>query len=199
MASTITERNQQMSVPTRTIAFVGAHGTGKTTLINALRTRLNKGGMAVTVTQEVPRKICARVNDLEFFRRDKNTLVRQMLILVAQMTLESEPTSALRLTDRTILDHWAYTKLLFSQDLNQNQISEPLSYFIERYCSAAYNKICYIPPEFPPIDDGTRESSSRFQLEVDDMIRVLLADFSINYETVRGSVPERLEQVTALI
>ena len=189
----------QMSTPTRTVALVGAHGTGKTSLINALHDKLRKDGVEVTVLPEVPRKICDRVSDPEFFRRENNTLPRQMLILLAQMTLEAEPTNALRLSDRTVLDHWAYTKLLFPQGLNANSITEPLSHFIERHCRTMYQKILYIPPEIAPVDDGTRESSTEFQRQVDEMIRALLADFGLTYDTVRGSVQERLDRAMTLI
>ena len=121
-----------------------------------------------------------------------------MLILLAQMTLEAEPTNALRLSDRTVLDHWAYTKLLFPQDLKANSITGPLSHFIERHCDVMYQKILYIPPEIAPVDDGTRESSTEFQQQVDEVIRELLADFGLTYETVRGNVQERLDRAMTL-
>ena len=66
------------------IALTGAHGTGKTTLTDALHRELSKS-YSVEICREVPRVIIESVGDDEFFRRGNNTTLLQCLIFMFQI------------------------------------------------------------------------------------------------------------------
>lgn len=102
------------------IALVGSHGVGKTTLAATLRTQLQSTGVSSMITPEVPRTICEIANDSTFFRRGKNSVPKQLLIIAGQIVAEQETSNLaerLVICDRSCLDHWAYTLELFKDEV----------------------------------------------------------------------------------
>ncbi|MBN4046970.1 AAA family ATPase [Olleya sp. AH-315-K02] len=121
------------------IAFTGAHGVGKTTLINQLKKEVAKN-YNVSVTKEVPRIVCDLVNESEYFRRDNNSLEKQLLILLGQFTLEYENVnnnSLITICDRTIYDHWAYTIHLFDDKMDSN-FRLSAEYFLNKHMKSDF-------------------------------------------------------------
>jgi thymidylate kinase len=180
------------------ITFVGAHGTGKTTLSDEVIDRLADSDLSVQTTPEVPRVICESAGDPEFFRRSKNTLVKQMTLLVGQPVYEADGSrnSDLLVCDRSILDHWSYTLHFYEEELGKSAIGQSLDALVKKRCST-YEQIFYLPIEFPVEADGTREEDSEFQSAIDSEIRSLLERYDLNFATVSGSVEERTEEVLA--
>ncbi|MEO6323258.1 MAG: ATP-binding protein [Thermoanaerobaculia bacterium] len=179
------------------IAFVGAHGTGKTTLARAVAEKLQEAGIAAPVVPEVPRWICSKANDPVFFRREKNSPLRQVLLLLGQPVFETallQSRSAWLLCDRSLLDHWAYTRLLFRDELLREGVTELLDEFVSSY-TRTYDYMFYVPIEFAPLDDGTREGDDRFQEQVDSEIRQLLGAYRLATQTVSGTVEARVATV----
>src|SRR5437764_4674972 len=111
-------RTEIMNAPLR-VALIGAHGTGKTTLLRALLERLPSLHIRAAGLPEAPREIIKRANDPEFFRRGNNTGHRQMLILLVHLIqeLDVHPETDLVISDRSLLDHWAYARHLFHEEL----------------------------------------------------------------------------------
>lgn len=175
------------------IAFTGAHGVGKTTLINSLKERLSQE-KDVEVTKEVPRIICELANEPEYFRRGNNTLPKQLVILLGQVVLEyNSKKSNLLICDRTIFDHWAYTTYLFKEEINES-LSTSIEHFLFEHMKS-YDKIFYLPIEFEVQDDGTRESDKKFQSNIDTIILKNLKKNELEYIEITGSVEERTETV----
>jgi nicotinamide riboside kinase len=59
--------------------------------------------------------------------------------------------------------------------------------------------VCYIPIEFPVVDDGVRSVDEGFREEVDFMIKNLLDCAEINYHTITGTVEERIKMIDELL
>src|SRR5262245_41170444 len=72
------------------VAFSGAHGTGKTSLLTHVADLLGDSG--VRICKEVPREIIGTVGDPTFFRLGQNTPLRQMLVLLQQVVDEQTRT-----------------------------------------------------------------------------------------------------------
>lgn len=189
-------RKDRLPVMTRKIALCGAHGTGKTTLLSELERALRNGGTVCSVVPEVPRIVCATADDPQFFRRGRNSLERQLSLLLGQPVLETVQgrSATYTLCDRTILDHWAYTRFLFKDRLLATGLLNVIEHFVTLHC-ATYDALFYLPVEFPPRDDGTREGDAEFQEAIDREIRSLLDTFELKYTTVRGSIAERARLV----
>jgi nicotinamide riboside kinase len=183
------------------VTFVGAHGTGKTTLVKALAERINSSGIKCSITPEVPRIICETAGDATYFRRGNNSLSKQILLLVGQPIYEvaaAADGAAVLLCDRAILDHWAYTRHLFMKELEDEHALSPLNNLIAKHCQS-YDFIFYVPIEFAPFDDGTREGDRDFQNAIDVQIRELLKMYGLTYHTVSGTVPERVAEVMKVL
>lgn len=185
----------------RKITFVGAHGTGKTTLVTNLQENLNSKGVSTVITPEVPRVICETEKDNHFFRRENNTLVKQISLLFGQTVYEKSAEmeqSSVVLCDRSILDHWGYTKVLFPKQLDESGVYNSLLNFIAKHCQS-YDQIFYVPIEFSPVDDGTREDDVKFQQEIDKEIFKGLETVNLPYKTVKGTISERVEIVLEVL
>ena len=180
------------------IAFTGAHGTGKTTLVRALAVREGALTTGATVTPEVPRVICELVGDPTFFRRGKNSFAKQLTILLGQPVYEATVSAGdIVLCDRAILDHWAYTRILFPEAVGTPE-AVAAEAMVRRHMKS-YDALFYVPIEFAPEDDGTREGDAAFQRDIDGEIRRLLTSFGLRYETVRGAVEERVDLTLAAL
>lgn len=177
------------------IALTGAHGVGKSTLVSLLKYEFQSKGYSAEFTPEVPRLICEIVNDKEYFRRGHNSLLKQSLILLGQLIVEEKMHNTenlnVQICDRTLFDHWAYSLSLFGQEIREGNYQTIYESFIAEHCKS-YDRIFYIPIEFKPFDDGIRESDEEFQREIDNLIVQLLEKHNINYETITGSVSNRI-------
>lgn len=178
------------------IALTGAHGTGKTTLLAALSKFFKNQGESHLLVPEIPRIACQAAGDPEFFRRGFNSLNKQLMLLFGQVVYESTcgKQTSLLICDRTVIDHLAYTRVLFGEELKSSQIDMLIEDFAVKH-SKTYDEIFYLPIEFPPVDDGIRESDILFQRSVDNEIRALLDANKISVTTVSGTVEERASLV----
>lgn len=176
------------------LAFTGPHGVGKTTLIKALTGHLSSRGR-VTACREAPRLIAEQVGDPVFFRRENNQLSRQALIFLEHIMEERRAATAtdVLLSDRTLVDHLAYTQVLFP-----NSVETPEGRTYHRLAIESlsyYDAIFQLPIEFAPVDDGVREADFAFQQQIDVAITALYAAAKVGPIIVRGSLTERAEQI----
>ncbi len=183
------------------LALSGAHGTGKTTLLNAVYDSL-KADQKIAICREVPRVIGEVVGDKEYFRRGKNTELRQCAIFLFQVmedvfAAESRSDISLTLTDRTMVDHLAYTEILFPEFGGTSEY-QVISNAVQRWLST-YDKVIKVPIEFQVEDDGIREADVDFQKAIDEKIDELYVTFGVNPSTVTGSVSDRTAQVVRII
>lgn len=180
------------------IALTGAHGTGKTTLVTALPERLAGSGK-ISVCREAPRVITEIVADPEFFRRGNNTPLRQSAIFLQHLLEERRESRScdLLITDRTLVDHLAYSATLFPElqsgpefDVYKRVAFESLE---------DYDVIFKLPIEFAAKDDGVREADAAFQSSIDSAIDQFYEEAKVVPVVLRGSVEQRLSDAIAAI
>lgn len=184
---------------TKKIALTGAHGTGKTTLIQALTQRLTER-YRVEACSEVPRILIDAAGDNTLFQRGNNTFIRQTTIMAGQFEEESRLLKLgpdLLLCDRTIIDHWAYTETLFPSECDA--LEGRLWKTIVIRWLATYDLILKLPIEFSIIADGVREDDVSFQRDIDEIIDHLYREAKVDVEVIRGSVNERCSKIESLI
>jgi nicotinamide riboside kinase len=182
----------------RKVALTGAHGTGKSTLSDIV-TRQLQSKYRISHTPEAPRLFIEELGDPSRFQRGNNSFAWQTLLLARQIEIESAPTQTvdLLICDRTIVDHWAYTQVLFPE---QSKTPEGLAWrsIVQRW-ARTYELIVYLPIEFQIENDGVREVDKAFQQEVDQAISAIYAQFEIKIETLRGSLASRTESFLSMI
>jgi predicted ATPase len=176
------------------LALTGAHGTGKTTLCRFLCENAF-AGYRVAHCREVPRVIIEQANDDNFFRRTKNSPLRQSLTFLYQLLEEVKQAQKadILICDRTIVDHLAYSTVLFPG--TASTIEYRVTVEAARVWVSEYDMIFKLPIEFPAKDDGVREVDLKFQNDIDQQIDALYFLFGIVPIVVTGSVERRAETI----
>jgi nicotinamide riboside kinase len=172
-------------------ALTGAHGTGKTTLSSHMAEKMRQT-LKVGHTPEIPRLFIEEIGDNTIFQRGNNSFARQALIIARQIETESSMLSSgldLLICDRTIVDHWAYTEILFPTEVATLE-GQAWKSMVARWV-ASYDLICRLPIEFAMEVDGVRESDDHFRNDVDEKIVALYREFRRETEIIRGSLSDR--------
>ena len=170
------------------IVLTGAHGTGKTTVLNMFK----EGGYPVIT--EVVRKLA----------REKGIKINEMGDDEAQKmifnTYLKEFEADEFVSDRGLTDVMAYTLYLVNKGkcqtgLLESQLNE-LKNFKVRNSDIAY---FYFPIEFELEDDGVRSIDPEFQRDIDKNLKTILKEAGINYFLVHGTPEERFQQIVDLV
>lgn len=174
----------------RRIAIVGSFSTGKTTLAEVLSRRLD-----LPLLPETAREVVELG-----FKLDKDaTPETETLIFLKQYNNElSFPEFV---GDRSLLDVMAYAGWVLDNQPRRKETAlwEECKRLAERHIRSAYSHVVYLPIEFPIVLDGLRPDDPAFQKEIDERMLHLLEVHDVGFDTVRGSVEERVEQVEGLI
>ena len=168
------------------IGFIGAQGTGKTTLLNAVHEILPHFKKCTESTRWV--------KSLGFDINELGTDLTQELILMKHLDnlfLNDE-----MLTDRTLIDCFVYTEWLYEngkvslETLNKTRAAmDKLLY--------NYDMIFYLPIEFEVEDDGVRSVNDSFRKEIDTKFKTIVDTLGI--PSLTGSIEERTQQVINFI
>jgi predicted ATPase len=183
------------------IALGGAHGTGKTTLIESLCDQYSKGCDVRTISG-IPRMLIGlgfpfekNANANSYFTFIKEQLKRE------QMDYASVPGTVMLSSDRTVLDALTYATIN-----NQYGFTCVEQYVVdalrEVWLAEAprYDVYVIVPIEFPITDDGIRDIDEAYRASVAREIRAIMTDICpVPYLVVTGSVEERCQQVRAFI
>ncbi len=148
------------------IAFIGAHGVGKTTLCFELAACLKRLDLSVDVVKEVARACPLPIN------RDTN-VAAQSWILHTQVAREIELAARYEaiVCDRSVVDNYAY----LVHAAGRRAELEPLL----RHWMGTYTLLVKVPVIKPPSFDGTRDMSVDFQNAIDHTIDELLDAFGL--------------------
>ncbi len=152
------------------IALVGAHSTGKTTLVSKLREHLEHQGHEVTSIAELSRQCPYPVHE-------GSTLQAQAWIQDEQIAREDAwDTSTILLSDRSALDNLAYMSVTCGEDNAQTYLDRAIEY------THAYDfvfKTQLLP--IPAVDDGIRSVDAAFRAAIDETIFSLFADHAVPF------------------
>lgn len=149
------------------IALIGTHGVGKTTLCFELAAKLKRLDLSVHLVTEVARDCPLPIN------RD-TTLDAQSWILHTQCARELAAARGADavVCDRSVLDNYAYLVHAMGR-------RPELDAWIRRWCGT-YTGLFKVPLWQPPRFDGTRDTDTTFQREVDGTIDALVRDFEVD-------------------
>ena len=168
------------------IAIIWTHWVWKTTLVD----RINLGDSGMHKIQEVARDIITNtwVNPQDMTRHEK---------LVFQMRIYNEQIRREAMYDNFISDRSRYDNLAYLKHVNEGLFDAIIT--VEKQKENQYDKIIYLPIEFPLVLDGVRYSSDKFQRTIDNTILDILEILGYEYETVTWSIEERTNKVLWVI
>ena len=152
------------------IAFIGTHGTGKTTLAHQLVAELKKRGIDAGYLGEIVRNCPFPINE-------QTTKKSQIWIILSQIIkeLEEEDKNDMLICDRSALDGYVY----YVRKFGRSAILEPLI----REHMKTYDKIIKVPIKKEFLQkDKFRSINQEFQKEIDILTNKLLKNFKIEYE-----------------
>lgn len=177
------------------INFVGAQGTGKTTLLEAARKdeAFKDFQFCTEIVRELVKKKNLSINESGNAKSQKAFFDAYNRILNKDGYI----------SDRCIIDVHAYTNYLFDYKStnDENEIQSLYKEIIrENSILKSLNKdsfgiIIYFPIEFELVDDGIRSLNSYFQEYIDQYIVDTLNKYQLLFYTIRGSVEQRLKQL----
>jgi nicotinamide riboside kinase len=174
------------------IGITGSHGTGKTTLAKALAEQTG-----LPLIEEQARYVAQKlgITSIKSLRDDQNRGANfQWGCLNQQLQVEKRQHFV---SDRTTIDNAVYWLKYHAH----RWPSEASNYYYQRALGNVknYDLIIYVPPEFPPEDDGFRGTDRGQQLEVDIYIRAFLALTEPSFITVKGTMEQRLKEAISAI
>ncbi|MEW5982934.1 MAG: ATP-binding protein [Acidobacteriota bacterium] len=150
------------------VAFIGTHGTGKTTLCYDLAAALKRQGIDADVVKEV-----ARLSPLPINR--KTSLDAQTWILMNQIAEEIRASAQhdVVVCDRSALDNYAY--LLFACGRQR-----PVERFVD-YWMKSYDLLFKVPVVGAASPDGVRDTDDFFVRSIDQLVDQLLTEKRLAY------------------
>jgi len=156
------------------VAFIGTHGTGKTTLCYDLTAALKRQGRNADMVKEV-----ARLSPLPINR--KTSLDAQTWILMTQVAEEirSASTHDVVVCDRSVLDNYAY--LMFACGRQK-----PIERFVDHWMKT-YDVLIKVPIVEQAAADGVRDTDEFFVRSIDQLVDSLLAEKKIPHECLDAS------------
>jgi nicotinamide riboside kinase len=166
------------------VAFIGTHGTGKTTLVYELASCLKKLDFNVDVLTEVSRENPFPINE-------QTTRESQKWILFTQYIkeIEKEGKCDYLICDRSLVDNYAYYVKKFGRD-------EKIEPFILDHMKT-YFHLFKVPINKKYLTyDGKRSIDETFQKEIDGVVNDLLIKFEIpfqNYTCLNYAIEKILE------
>lgn len=172
------------------IAIVGSFSTGKTTLAEAAAEPLG-----VPLLPEVAREVAAMG-----FALDKDATPEvETLIFLRQYANEMQHADFVG--DRSLLDVMAYAGWVLDNQPRRREFAlwDECLRVAEYRLRSQYTDVFYLPVEFPIVPDGLRPMDPAFQADIDVRMLDILDRYGITYETLAGSVEERLARLIAAV
>lgn len=163
------------------IAFVGAHGTGKTTLLNELK----KNRPDLIYFDGFSRGVKRYNNKI---KNKLNKSEEQILINdIARMTWKNQVQQKDLVVTRTPFDYSSY-----SFEIGLVEESFDMFNLMEDIGDV---KFFYLPIEFEVEEDGVRPLDKDFQKRIDKDLLAQMNVYKINFVTLSGTVEERLNKL----
>ena len=174
------------------IALCGAHGTGKTTLLELLKSEYQLDPLARTVRTFWEDH---GIHDFEKLPKEVRNVFQKHLLL-NQIDREDAQSESGFITDRSILDYMGYT--VASSDMSGVELSMYEALVRERL--KQYTHFIYVPVEFPAQAEHLR-AHPETQQKVADVLESYLDRWlqPDQYCIARGSVDNRIESIKTFI
>ncbi|WP_428243260.1 AAA family ATPase [Gynuella sp.] len=166
------------------IAIVGAHGSGKSTILSSVYSELKKNNIRVSLAPEVARSSL-------FLAAHENIPKMQMDLFGRQIS--SEMTNSrncdVLLCDRSLFDILMYTRMFFNNNNEAMNFAHSMESFCKHYAHT-YNHIFLTTKLYNPsiVKDDIRPINVEEQKKASVELKKLLDNLSIGY-TALGTDP----------
>lgn len=167
--------------------LIGAHGVGKTTLLDEVRKEMKHLYITDGVSRPVKKWLRENV-------QDSNLRLEQSLInTLTEWNWIQNLNNPIYTSTRSVIDSIIYSKCLGFPDLSESS----LNIFINNQSREV--KYFYIPIEFELKSDGIRFTDREFQHTIDREIKSFITAFKIPVIEIKGSLQERVNLITTYL
>lgn len=176
--------------------FTGASGTGKTTALTLLKSKLPKEYIYKTgIIRDLAKERGISLNEYA-------TEESQNLIFDAYNIFLHKHMFDMYLNDRCVIDPVAYTMYLVANNKLDRSILDAQWMKLKAAVSEGLlEHVFYFPVNFPLVKDGIRSENEGYRREIDASIRGILEGLEMlypdkfSYTTVKGTPEEIVEQI----
>ena len=172
------------------IGIAGTHSTGKTTLLNALRSE------DMFKDYEICDEVTRQVRSWGFDINEAGNDITQRLIMMKH--IENVFMYDDMITDRVCLDGLVYTRWLYEND----KVSGDTFLFAEEVFDkvwSEYDVVFWLRPEFALVEDGTRSMDLNFRNEIYNLFEHYVTSKNLNLVKLSGSVRERVNKALEVL
>lgn len=170
------------------IALVGAHGSGKSTIITEVYSKLKKKDISVNLSPEVARSSI-------FLAANEKNAKMQMDLFGRQISIEMtySRNCDILLCDRSLFDILMYTRLFFPEDEEAISFAKSMASFCEVY-KFTYDDIFVTTKLYLPssVKDDIRPSDKQLQKKADKKLRETLDEFDLNYSLLGDNAVDKI-------
>lgn len=163
------------------VVLIGAHGTGKSTLLNELK----KYRKDLYVSDGWGRPIKEAGKILGLSNKEEQIIINT----ITKHRWNNDVSQSNFVCTRSIIDEWVYSTLMGHDDLLESRK--------EIFAKSDYKsvKYFYIPIEFDLEEDGVRYSGKEFQQRCDALMKDWIKEFDLDVVILTGTVEERLHKL----
>lgn len=177
------------------IAFSGAQGTGKTTLLRKMKQDLSfiaDPNKEYEFYDEITRKLKREGMSINEDANDysQRIFINNMHVITKNLNSLCDPYA--RVFDRCFLDVYCYTTYLYN-NRNVNEVTMEMAEDMLNDQKDKFDIIFYIKPEFELENNGLRSNSVTFRDEIADLFEYVIHEKNINVVNLSGSISERYE------
>jgi len=173
------------------IGMMGAHGTGKTSMAQAM---LDGPFSSFSLVPSTARQIKAYGYPIN----REATELSQILVPLLRMVDEAEAFTNQHnrmykqglISDRTLVDSLAYTMYQNLHVWESGDLIENVTLRLAQMHINTYNVLLYFPIYWDNVDDGVRDPDEQYRRDIDNNIKTILELLGINYYTVPNVTPE---------
>lgn len=171
------------------IGMAGAHGTGKTSMANAmLKTEAFSKSILVPSTAR-------QIKEYGYPINREATELSQLLVPLLRMVdeYENEAKAAYEalISDRTLVDSLAYTMYQNDHVWESGALIEFVSRRLTEMHMATYDYVLYFPIYWDGVQDGVRDPDENYRRTIDSNVLSILELMNIKYLMVPNVSPEQ--------
>lgn len=180
------------------IGMAGAHGTGKTSMANAM-IKMQAFSKSVIVPSTA-----RQIKEYGYPINREATELSQLLVPLLRMVdeYEAEPgaENEALISDRTLVDSLAYTMYQNDHVWESGALVEFVSRRLTEMHMNTYDYVLYFPIYWDGVEDGVRDPDEEYRRAIDTNILSILELMNIRYFQVPNISPEmRAEWVLGII